>query len=185
MYPDAVTLSEHVTASDVLSRVDPSAGCSIKDSFASLDLSQDGFDLLFDAEWIHREPSRPPATHGPGWGVVKTADELAAWGSAHGGGQVFHSALLADPSVAIVMSGNGERVFAGAIGNRSGSIVGISNLFAVSITPIDQVWSSATAAISAYFPDLPLVGYEGGVNLQAAHRAGFTSIGSLRVWLRE
>jgi len=38
MYPDAVTLNEYASAGDVLRRVDGSPGCSIKDSFGSLDL---------------------------------------------------------------------------------------------------------------------------------------------------
>jgi len=34
------------------------------------------------------------------------------------------------------------------------------------------------------FPGLPLVGYEHGVELAAAHHAGFKTVGSLRVWRR-
>lgn len=184
MYPDAVTLSPYASARDVLDRVDGSPGCSVKDSFASLELSTDGFGLLFDAEWIYREPSPPPVDHGPRWGLVRTAGELTAWAAAHGGGEVFHADLLDDPDVVIVMASAGERLRAGAIGNRGESAVGVSNLFASDAVTIEQAWSGAVRAISTHFPGLPLVGYEGGVSLQAAHRAGFSSIGSLRVWLR-
>jgi hypothetical protein len=38
--------------------------------------------------------------------------------------------------------------------------------------------------LRATIPDLPLVGYEIGEDLSAAHRAGFRSIGPLRVWLK-
>jgi hypothetical protein len=58
LYPDAVTLREHASAHDLLPRIDSSPGCSVKDSFASVDLSADGFRLLFEAEWI--DPSAHP-----------------------------------------------------------------------------------------------------------------------------
>jgi hypothetical protein len=56
-YPDAVSLDPAATADDVLSLVDAGPGCSVKDSFAALDLRSAGFDVLFEAQWIHREPA--------------------------------------------------------------------------------------------------------------------------------
>jgi hypothetical protein len=186
-YPDAVTLHRSVPADEVLTRIDTSAGCSVKDSFASLDLSGYGFQVLFDAEWIHRPADgggpRPGAALG--WRVVEGVDELAAWASAHGGGAVFRPDLLDDPRVAVVfLPGDADGgVAAGAVGNRSGDVVGLSNLFAVSAES-DAVWAGASAALSARFPGLPLVGYQRGANLAAAHGAGFGSVGALRVWLK-
>lgn len=49
-YPDAMTLARGVSADAVLAHVDLSPGCSIKDSYA--DLVLDGFDVLFEAQWI-------------------------------------------------------------------------------------------------------------------------------------
>lgn len=57
-YPDLVTLTRKNTVS--LDRIDTSAGCSIKDSFASLEL--DGFDVLFDADWIWLDAPEATAT---------------------------------------------------------------------------------------------------------------------------
>src|SRR5690349_13349736 len=51
-YPDAVTLIPDLSVPDLLARIDSSAGCSIKDSFASLNLTEHGFRLLFEAQWI-------------------------------------------------------------------------------------------------------------------------------------
>jgi hypothetical protein len=181
MYPDAVTLSEHVSAGDVLRRVDSSQGCSIKDSFGSLDLARDGFGLLFDAEWIHREPSRQRADDSLSWSVVRTPDDLVARGAAHGGGEVFGPD---DPAVNIFMARDGHGVSAGVIGYRSRSVVGVSNLFTTT-AHIDQAWAGAIAAISTHVPDLPLVGYEDGPSPQAARRAGFVGVGPLRVWLKD
>ncbi|MFY1655555.1 hypothetical protein ACN27J_32305 [Solwaraspora sp. WMMB762] len=47
-YPDAVTLRPDATPADILDRIDTtSPGCSVKDSFATLDLTPDGFVELF------------------------------------------------------------------------------------------------------------------------------------------
>jgi hypothetical protein len=181
MYPDAVTLDPAVDPADLLPRIDQSQGCSVKDSFASLELAEAGFQVLFDAEWIFQEP--PEAASIPaGWTVVSGSDELSDWGVAHGGGPVFRQELIADPDVVIVAVRGEEGVVAGAIGNRSDGVVGVSNLFST-IDP-DRVWAGAVAAIAAHFPGHPLVGYEAGDDLAAAHRAGFASLGPLRVWLR-
>jgi len=82
MYPDDVTLNEYASAGDVLRRVDASPGCSIKDSFGSLDFAHDSLS----------------------WSVVRTPDDLVAWGAAHGGGEVFGPVLLDDPAVNIFMA---------------------------------------------------------------------------------
>ncbi len=58
LYPDAVTLRPGVSASGLLARIDGSPGCSIKDSFADLDLGPHGFEILFAAEWIQRPPTK-------------------------------------------------------------------------------------------------------------------------------
>jgi hypothetical protein len=184
LYPDAITLREQPRASDVLRRVDPARGCSIKDSFASIDLSPDGFRPLFEAEWVHRRAAQHDAKHGLNWIAVGTADELRAFGAAHGGGEVFRAALLDDPAVAILAAYDGDTVVAGVIGNRSDTVVGLSNLFTTTADP-DQIWAGAVSALSARFPGLPLVGYEHGPSLQAAHRAGFVSVGPLSVWLKD
>ncbi len=163
--------------------MDSSTGCSVKDSFASVDLSPEGFRLLFDAEWIYREPTEHPAGVAAGWSLVRTPDQLRTWAAAHGGGEVFRPALVKDPAVAIVVAYDDEGVAAGAIGNRSDSVVGVSNLFTLTADE-DQAWAGAITAISARFPGMPLVGYEGDAGLPAAHRAGFVSVGPLRVWLK-
>ncbi|WP_439376618.1 hypothetical protein [Amycolatopsis lexingtonensis] len=67
-YPDAVTLTPDATAADVLPYIDGSAGCSVKDSFATLDLP--GFSVLFEATWLACGPGVPE----PGW--QRTASPL-------------------------------------------------------------------------------------------------------------
>lgn len=176
-YPDAVTLDATVRPGDVLRSVDDSPGCSVKDSFAALDLAPAGFQMLFEAEWIHREPGPAPAS-AAGWRAVRTADELQAFAAAHGVGDVLRPELLTDPLVTVLVRMDGAEIVAGAIANRTGGVLGLSNVFG------DDPWPGAVAAAVARYPDLPLVGYESGVDLDAARAVGFTPVGPLRVWLR-
>jgi hypothetical protein len=184
-YPDAVTLSPDATPADVLAGIDTgSPGCSIKDSFAMLDLASDGFVELFTAQWIHH-PARLPAPATPALRTVRvtTASQLRDWQAAwHGGDQapdVLRPALLADPSVRVLAFHDGEALAGGVILNRGSGLVGLSNLF----TTGAAVWSSAITAASVHFPGLPLVGYEHGDELALAVAAGFVTLGTLRVWM--
>ncbi|MEV6829859.1 hypothetical protein [Amycolatopsis sp. NPDC051102] len=97
-YPDAVTLDPAATAADVLPFVDGSAGCSVKDSFATLDLP--GFSVLFEATWIACGPGVPE----PGWR------------------RVTEHAYPADPSVAVLSRGSAE-----VVAHRGDDVVGLSN----------------------------------------------------------
>jgi len=180
-YPDAVTLREGLAAGDLLPRIDSSPGCSIKDSFASVDLSGDGFGLLFEAEWIHREPTPQRIGSGLRWAAMQTAEGLAVWTAARGDGHHFDPSLLDNAAVAFLLALDGDVPVAGAIANRSAGAVGLSNLFSVGADP-DEVWVGASDAIAVRFPGLPLVGYERGASLSAARRAGFVTVGPLRVW---
>jgi hypothetical protein len=183
-YPDAITMVESVPGSWLLDRVDRSAGCSVKDSFASLDLSGDGFRVLFEAEWLYAPAVAGTEDDGLRWIQVRTQEDLASWAAAHGGGDVFRPTMLDDPAVVILSACDTDgTVEAGVVGNRSGSVIGISNVFAAGDR--DRVWASAARAVADRFPGLPLVGYEHGDDLTAAHRAGFRSVGPLRVWLKD
>ncbi len=161
LYPDAVTLREDVTAGDLLARVDGSAGCSIKDSFASVDLSSDGFTLLFEAQWIFREPSRGPAGGPLRWTATRAGNLGTALLLAHDGGK---------PVARLVAS-------------RGAGAVGLTHMFTAGPDP-EEVWAGACAAVGAWSPGLPVVGYERGENLRAAYRAGFAGVGPLRVWIK-
>ncbi|PJN32399.1 hypothetical protein CG747_42690 [Streptomyces sp. CB02959] len=55
-------------------------GASVKDSFADLDLTEDGFQVLFEAQWIHRPASPPVIPSDLAWDVAGDPDTLRAWG---------------------------------------------------------------------------------------------------------
>lgn len=192
-YPDVVTLTRASSIPDLLAYVEAGPGCSVKDGFASVDLSDDGFEVLFTAEWLHYPASAEPSPSGQPdraprdgviWRIVDTPALLERWAQVHGGGSVFHPALLADPTVVIcAATGSDGELVAGAIGNLAAGAVGLSNVFA------DGVVDSATFAgvvslLRTHFPQYDVVGYETGEDLTAAEAAGFTRIGPLRVWLR-
>ncbi|MFD7838451.1 hypothetical protein [Streptomyces sp. NPDC059761] len=192
-YPDGVTLSREASANALLAGMDTeSPGCSVKDSFAALDLAPAGFEVLFGAEWIHRPGDAPaaasPAAGSPAlaWARVADAGELAAWEAAWGGGEstgLFHPGLLA-PEIAFLAGRAADgRILAGAAANRTGSVVGLSNVFTADGTPDDEAWAGALAAVADLWPGLPVVGYESGDDLDTALRHGFTPLGPLRVWL--
>jgi hypothetical protein len=181
-YPDAVTLLPDVTVDEVLSRIDVRDGCSVKDSFAALDLRPAGFRVLFEAEWIHHA-SPPDPVFPKTWRPVETPEELRAWATRHGGGDVFVPALLADPRVAILAGHAGSAIVSGAVGSASASEVGVSNVF-TSAANIVELWRDAPRAIACRFPGLPLVGYQSGADLAAALCNGFAAVGPLRVWVR-
>lgn len=187
-YPDAVTLTATASVSDVLARIDTvTPGCSVKDSFACLDLSAAGFEVLLEGWWIHRSAEGPvplPPQH-VRWTPVRDPGALLAWETAWCDGDVptglFRPELLTDRTIVVLAGYIGAQITAGAVANRSASAIGISNLFA-SDGDLDRAWAGGLAAIAQHFPNLPLVGYEHGEALDAAVRQGCTPTGRLRIW---
>lgn len=189
-YPDAVTLEPSAAGERILERIDTiSPGCSIKDSFATLDLSPSGFEVMHEAEWIHRGPGPAPNTDdaGTNWVALTTPAELDAWEAAWSGDGaptgMFREALLHDPSVTILGGVAESSVVAGAVLNRTADVVGVSNLFTTS-GDLDGAWSGCLSYLEVASPGSAVVGYEAGDELAAAHRQGFVSVGPLRVWLK-
>ena len=197
-YPDAVTLDPGVAPDEVLIRVDAAAGCSVKDSFATLDLQSAGFRVLFEAQWIGREaddtgldhtvldrtgPGRTGSQAGLSWRPVLDRADLDAWATAHGEADALLPTVLAQRDLRLWLATEGGELRGGLALNRGTAVVGVSNLFATGVDPA-LVWAGAAALGAETFPGLPLVGYEGGADLVQAQRAGFTSLGPLRIWIR-
>jgi hypothetical protein len=185
-YPDAVTLEPGVSASSLLARIDRSPGCSVKDSFADLDLAEHGFEVLFSAEWICRPA--PRAAESIGWAPIADDAALADWAAAWADDDdapagFFRPALLQRDDVVLLGWYHDGTLVAGAMLNRSATVVGVSNVFATSRAP-DDIWTGLLAAIPPRFPELPIVGYESGDALDVAREHGFTSLGPLRVWIK-
>ncbi|MFG2616128.1 hypothetical protein ACGFXC_00745 [Streptomyces sp. NPDC048507] len=194
LHPDAVTLTPGATAAEVVGGIDTRCpGCAVKDSFAALDLAPAGFEVLFEARWIHRAAGPAGAADtGLRWSAVRTAGELGAWAAAWSGGAdpgPFHAGLLGGDLV-FLAGRRGERIVAGAVASAGGGVVGVSNLFGAAGADAGDgadagaVWAAVLDAVADRWPGRPVVGYERGEDLEAAVRAGFAPIGPLRVWLR-
>jgi hypothetical protein len=187
-YPDAVTLVPDADPLALTAGIDATPGASVKDSFADLDLTDSGFHVLFEAQWIHR-PASPPATAPDlAWDVVGGPEALRAWALAwddgDGDADLFRPGLLDDPSTFVLAGQSAQgRIVAGAVASHSGQVVGISNVFAPD-GGLDTAWPVVLEAVHRLFPDVPVVGYEHGEDLEAAVRHGFEPVGPLRVWLR-
>ncbi|MFI6293636.1 hypothetical protein ACIBEJ_18745 [Nonomuraea sp. NPDC050790] len=181
-YPDAVTLDPAASAADVLDGIDAGPWASVKDSFAALELDG-GFEVLFEASWIHREP--PEGTDAAGeiaWSAVEDAATLRAWERAWNGGsdgELFLPAIL-DGARVLAGRADGEIVCGAVLSGAE--VVGVSNVFAAG-RDVDDAWAGVLAMAARLVPGRPLVGYESDVSAAARH--GFTAIGPLRVWLRE
>ncbi|WP_037617224.1 hypothetical protein [Streptomyces aureus] len=188
-YPDAVTLVPGADPAALTARIDTAApGATVKDGFADLDLTDAGFRVLFDAQWIHRPAPEPPAGDPAlAWAVADDPGALHAWALAWDGGNgdvdLFRPELLADPDTFVLAGRSPDgRVLAGAVASRSDRVLGLSNVFTHDDGP-STAWPDLLDVAHSLFPALPVVGYEQGDDLAAALRHGFEPIGPLRIWI--
>lgn len=199
-YPNAVTLAPTPQALAAHSRLYnrladalPAQG-AVKDSFSTLDLTPWGFQPLFTAMWLWRAPA-PSQPHSPltniQWATVQEPTKLALWEEAWNGQpteaaappRIFLPTLLADPDLCFIAAYQNEQIVAGAIANRTGEVVGVSNVF-YPAQDAPAYWAGCVAAIAVHYPTHPLVGYEQGDDLVMAQALGFTTLGPLQVWAR-
>jgi hypothetical protein len=193
-YPNAVTLTENGSEIQTehireLLKSGITADIGIKDSFCSLDLAPLGFVVWFTAEWLYRHASLAAPDiplDGVVWRKIESETDLIEWEAAWNNDNnepihIFKSSLLADKNIAFFAAYNNQCIVAGGIANKTGDVVGISNIF----TPKDAAqdfWASFTRVVMEAFPGFSLVGYERDLELELAHNVGFQSIGPLRVW---
>ncbi|BCM19887.1 hypothetical protein MJ8_36680 [Mesorhizobium sp. J8] len=130
-----------------------------------------------------------PMTTPCGWERVEDATRLELWEFAWAGsagfsnGRVFPAAILADPAIAILGRRTLYGFAAGCIANRSGLLIGLSNVFAADGGPAYR--DAARAAANAFSGGRALVGYDRDGGLDDALACGFQATGALRVWIRD
>jgi hypothetical protein len=165
---------------------------SIKDSFALLDLTPFGFAELFQAQWIFRQAptvfsrQEPPDLQ---WKHITSEGELVRWEEAWSQpalprNRLFLPALLHDADICVIAAYKEDQIVAGAIANRTTEVVGLSNVFAPK-QEAERCWEGLLSQIATRYPSLPVVGYEHDESLTIASHVGFTTLGSLRVWIKE
>lgn len=178
--------NETAVLSELAALVDRFDGTiGLNDSFSELDLEKNGFRILFIASWIWRSPrlvSMPV-----GWDCVTDASDLLLWEDAwkRGGSptsrQMFPETFLARDDVIFLGQKTEGRFTAGCIANKSAASRGLSNVFAEE--PSELAFSEAADAVAAICEPLPIVGYESGDDLDYADKAGFSTVGDLRILL--
>ena len=202
-YPNVVTLSAQDDAATQLASIQAlaetglSEGWGVKDSFCSLDLIPLGFQPLFEASWLWRCPFKPIPNRTASalrWTWVKGALELAKWERAWGGSQapdtstrrsrLFLPAMLTNPEIGFVAAYRGQSIVAGAVANHTKDVVGLSNVF---VPQDDQVsfYAGCVAMTHERFPDMPVVGYERGLEFAIVQEIGFEILQPLKVWIRQ
>ncbi len=164
-HPDAVTLVPGVTADEVLRALAGRRQCSIKDSYADLDLEATGLEVLFDATWIGT--SEPLPVQDALSTVVATSD-----GPDLGSDVVVLDVLRA-----------GARVGRGT-GHRHAAVIGLSNVGAPDPADLGDVFAALVAGARDRLGELPVVGYERHQELEPAVAQGFVPLGPLRVLVR-
>jgi hypothetical protein len=184
-YPDAVTLDPNVSEDVIVARIDNTAGASIKDSFATLDLAPHGYDVLFDATWYAGRAQG--ARDVEGWSVIESPDVfdqwVHAWRGIDGPGDVWTPGVLSEDSLVFAALKRHDELLAGALFNRGDDAVGISNVFAPGC-PTEEAFAGVVAFAGVLFGDTPIVGYGDDDELALATANGFQAAGPLRVWIR-
>lgn len=184
-YPNIVTternnggLPDHIAD---LRQKAATANFSVKDSFSDLDLAPHRFQRLFEAQWLYRSrsatmPPQPALT----WKMMETEDDLAEW-EAHwddrerDAARIFLPDLLVDPGIDFWAGYDQGSFAAGYITNKSGPVVGLSNIFGN--------YSDCIAHAADTYADHDFVGYESGEDAETAQTLGFEPVGKLAVWI--
>jgi hypothetical protein len=200
LYPNLVTLdgsapaqqAAQLRAIEGLQSLDLPTGWAVKDSFRSLDLAPRGFEMLFEAFWIVRDPAAPMPASPFGAAAIDDPAGLVAWESAWRRDEptgdnelparLFPDALLAHPDVAFLAIRRDGRIVAGAAVNRGAGVAGVTNLF-FGDEPPATIAGAISAAIASRFPGLPIVDYEQADRAQELRRAEFRILARLAVWL--
>lgn len=184
LYPDAVVLHPDADARSVLDRIDAGPGASVKDSFATLDLTPYGFEVLLDATWITLAPGAGSLLGDTLELAAVHRDEFAAWEHAwrgdDGPADVLRAELLENPAVTLLVDPTSTA--AGAALYATDGVVGVSNVFAGD-GAVDAAWRGIVAWTAMHRPGAALVGYESGADLAAAWPLGFDPVAPLRVWM--
>lgn len=174
-YPNVVTLqpgkpalAEQRETIDLLTKSNLPGRWSVKDSFCTLDLSRQGFEVLFEARWIRNVMPLP----GPSSDIVWQREAKGA-----------ADLPFDDPNFAMFTGRRGFETVAGGMFYRAEGVVGLSNVVA-SAADARGVWRALALLAAQTFPRLPLVGYESGDDLDAARDAGYEVGDRLRIWVK-
>ena len=162
------------------------AGLSVVDSFADQDLTEYGFELVLDAQWIALDEvgngaqvDSPPELV-DGWQRV-SRDRFPDWLAEHGSLNELEPSILDVAEVAVLESVVGGRFVAGAVIHSSDGVIGLNSVF-LGDGERTQAWRSLAGLAHTRFGHAPIVGYETADSIAPALEAGFRAVGPMRVW---
>jgi hypothetical protein len=176
----AKTVAPGVDVERVVDAVTAYPRCTVADSFGDLGLDAHGFEVLFEATWLHHGAD---ASHGDrlpdGWSVVTDARGLAEWSAAHDYVGVLPPAVLDHPRFRVLAHHRDGALLGGAVLHDGPGVVGLSNAWDVGETAFDQV----LAVVAALHPGRAVTDFARGAEQQAMLEAGFAPLGPQRVWI--
>ncbi|NKB98622.1 MAG: hypothetical protein GKR90_09060 [Pseudomonadales bacterium] len=171
---------------DIVAALDRSVppGWGIKEPRGVLDLTDQGFDLLFEAKWFVREPHAltKPAASTPAGGArwvqsdAEFADWIDSWGETPDDEVVFRTRFWNAPRVHFLQTAEND---GGLACNISPACVGITNPWGDPLAI-----NRCIRAIIERFPTYAIVGYDHMPNIDALADLNFYSTGPLAIWLR-
>jgi hypothetical protein len=178
----AKKLDRGVETRRVLDAVSAYEQCTVADSFGDLRLDGHGFDILFEATWLHRDAVEPSTDRPPdGWSVVTTGDVLAEWNDAHDYAGVLLPAVLTHPAFRVLACRRDGRLVGGAVTRDGGDAVALSNTWgAGEVAESDDV----LGMVALLHPGRAVTDYARGAELDAMLASGFAALGPQRVWSR-
>jgi hypothetical protein len=134
---DAVVVEPTVRVETTVGRLADRGQCAVKDSFATVDLSHDGFRVLFTARWLHHRPASPTSNAGaPTCSVVTDLRELKERNRQHDTAVVLTPSLLGRARLRVLAKRTGQHIGVRAVVRLGSGVVDVSNVFAV---PGEQV----------------------------------------------
>ncbi|HEV2797401.1 MAG TPA: hypothetical protein VGV65_07240 [Nocardioides sp.] len=179
-----MTLDRNVPVSEVLAAVVDRPSVGVADSFASLDLAEHGFTLLFEAHWLRLDTGRAPAASvvPDHWSRVTSSGQLATWSDLHDYAGVLTDALN-HPRFEILARHRGPEMIAGAVLHDAGDSIGLSNIW--SLEDVAGDIASVLAIARTAHPGRPVTTYARGEELDILVGNGFQVLGPHRVWARQ
>lgn len=189
IFPNADTLggtiAQKMSAIEQLVETRSGRVVAIKDSWAELDLSPLGFDILFEAHWLYRHPHPLPIPQSDlDIEPITTADRLHDFALACNGPdiptEVYSPSLLNTPEITWLAGQKDRQIIAGVTAVKAEGLNGINNYFGES----DLHKQHIIAAAINVFPDLPASTYTRTSSVPLFLDLGFETVGNLRIWLR-
>lgn len=198
-YPNIITLDQKTSEAqkdiiDTITSINPKDNWAIKDSYARLELEGDGFFELFESHWFYRSSEIDlPNISAENFQIVKieTDSDLLRWEKAWSKyqpitpveGSIFPKSILSKPDVVVLASIRGDEFISGLIANKTDDVIGISNLFGLSLFEREKmlpllgiIWQSLGRN--------SFVGYESIEDIERAVELDFEAIGALKVWMK-